>query len=105
VTVSASVGNAAAAEKAVVVSALGVTQIFAWGSSYYLPAVLAKPIATEMGWSLTWAVAGLSLGLAIAGLVSPLVGRLIDRFGGRPVLAIGAVFLGSASARSPSPMV
>jgi hypothetical protein len=29
----------------VVVAALGVTQILAWGSTYYLPAVLAKPIA------------------------------------------------------------
>jgi len=92
-TIAASTGNATTAERAVVVSALGVTQIFAWGSSYYLPAVLAKPIAAEMGWSLTFVVAGLSLGLAIAGLVSPRVGRLIDRFGGRPVLAVGAVFL------------
>jgi predicted MFS family arabinose efflux permease len=38
-------------------------------------------------------VAGLSLGLGLAGLVSPLVGRLIDRFGGRPVLGVGAVLL------------
>jgi hypothetical protein len=29
--------------QAVVVTALGITQIFAWGCSYYLPAVLAKP--------------------------------------------------------------
>ena len=92
-TVAASAGNATTAEKAVVVSALGVTQIFAWGSSYYLPAVLAKPIATELGWSLTWVVAGLSLGLGLAGLVSPLVGRLIDRLGGRPVLGVGAILL------------
>ena len=34
------------------VSALGVTQILAWGSSYYLPAVLAAPIARDTGWSL-----------------------------------------------------
>jgi hypothetical protein len=41
-------------DRRVVVCALGVTQIFAWGSSYYLPAVLARPIAAETGWSLTW---------------------------------------------------
>jgi hypothetical protein len=29
----------------IVVSALGIAQILAWGSSYYLPAVLAAPIA------------------------------------------------------------
>lgn len=32
-----------------VVTALGITQIFAWGSSYYLPAVLAVPIASGNG--------------------------------------------------------
>ena len=77
----------------VVITALGVTQIFAWGSSYYLPAVLAKPIASDTGWSLSWVVGGLSLGLLIAGLVSPWVGRAIARRGGRPVLAVSAALL------------
>jgi len=72
---------------------LGVTQIFAWGSSYYLPAVLAKPIAADTGWSLSWVVGGLSLGLLVAGLVSPWVGRAIARSGGRPVLALSAGLL------------
>ena len=79
--------------RVVIISVLGVTQIFAWGSSYYLPAVLAKPIAVDTGWSLPWVVGGLSLGLLIAGLVSPLVGRAIARRGGRPVLAVSAGLL------------
>jgi Major Facilitator Superfamily len=78
-----------------IVPALGVTQILAWGSSYYLPAVLAKPVAADTGWPLTWIVGGLSLGLLIAGLVSPRVGREIHRRGGRPVLAASAIFLGA----------
>jgi MFS family permease len=76
-----------------VVSALGITQILAWGSSYYLLSVLAKPIANETGWSLTWVIAGLSLGLLIAGLISPLVGRRIHDFGGKPVLISSALLL------------
>jgi MFS family permease len=84
----------AAPSPKVIVPALGVTQILAWGSSYYLLAVLAKPIAADTGWSLTWIVAGLSVGLLIAGFVSPLVGRQIHRRGGRPVLATSAVLLG-----------
>mgnify|MGYP001252824408 CR=1 FL=1 len=91
--------------RAVVVTAIGITQIFAWGSSYYLPAVLAKPIATETGWPFAWVIGGLSLGLLLAGFVSPLVGRAIGRAGGRSVLAASAVLLASgllvlASARS-----
>jgi predicted metal-binding membrane protein len=39
-------------DRRIVVTALGVTQIFAWGSSYYLLAVLAKPIA-RAGWGHT----------------------------------------------------
>jgi MFS family permease len=77
----------------VIISVLGMTQIFAWGSSYYLPAVLAKPIALDTGWPMSRVVGGLSLGLLIAGLASPWVGRAIARRGGRPVLAASATLL------------
>ncbi|WP_374311769.1 MFS transporter [Dongia sp.] len=77
----------------IVVPVLGVTQILAWGSSYYLPAVLAKPIAEATGWSLSWIVGGLSLGLLVAGLASPLVGRRIKSNGGRPILIASAILL------------
>jgi MFS family permease len=86
-------GTARAPGFGVVVTTLGVGQIFAWGSSYYLPAVLAKPIADDTGWPLAWVVGGLSLGLLAAGLVSPWIGRAIERRGGRPVLAVSSVLL------------
>jgi MFS family permease len=73
---------------------LGVTQILAWGSSYYLPAVLAEPIARETHWPLTWVVGGLSLGLLVAALISPRVGVAIERHGGRWVLALSAAAIG-----------
>lgn len=98
---AAGVGLRLTAEKAertlpsarLVVPALGITQILAWGSSFYLPAVLAKPIAEDTGWPLAWVIGGLSLGLLIAGLISPLVGRRIHDFGGRPVLIASALLL------------
>ena len=80
--------------RGLVVSALGLTQILAWGSSYYLPAVFAKPISAETGWPLTWVVGGLSFGLLIAGIASPSVGRTINQHGGRLVLAASSVLLG-----------
>lgn len=76
-----------------VISALGIVQIFAWGSSYYLLAVFAGPIAADTGWSLSWIVGGLSLGLFVAGMASPRVGEAIRRHGGRPVLALSALLL------------
>jgi predicted MFS family arabinose efflux permease len=73
-----------------IVTTLGLFQILAWGSTYYLSAVLAKPIAADTGWPFSGIVGGFSLALLVAGPVSPFVGRKIARLGGRPVLAIGA---------------
>jgi len=77
----------------VVIASIGVAQILVWGSSYYLLAVLAGPIARETGWPGTWIIGAFSLGLLTSGLISPRVGHLIERFGGRPILAASAVLL------------
>jgi MFS family permease len=83
--------HAAPVNAPAVITVLGVAQILAWGSSYYLLAVLAKPIAAETGWPMTWIVGGLSLGLLAAGVVSPRVGDTILRLGGRTVLIASAL--------------
>ena len=80
-------------DRRIVVPALGITQILAWGSTFYLLGVLANPISRETGWSYDWVIGGVSLGLLVAGVVSPRVGRAIGRYGGRPVLAAGSIFL------------
>lgn len=92
-------------------SALGLAQILAWGSSYYLPAVLANPIAKGLGISSPTVFAGFSLALVVAAVIGPFAGRLIDQFGGRPVLlttnlifALGLCLLASAQG-TPSMLV
>jgi MFS family permease len=77
----------------VVIGALGLVQIIAWGSSYYLIAVLAKPIADDTGWPLTWVIGGTSVGLLTAGLISQEVGHAIQKHGGRPVLVASTMLL------------
>ena len=79
-------------DRRVVITALGIAQILAWGTSFYFPAVFAEPILHETGWSLGWIVGGTSIGLLVAGLISPQVGRVIDRHGGRPVLLASSLF-------------
>ncbi|WP_441239247.1 MFS transporter [Bradyrhizobium sp. 930_D9_N1_4] len=71
-----------------VVLALGTAQTIAWASSYYLPAILAAPIARELDLSPTYVFGALSGALIISGLLGPRVGHAIDRFGGRGLLAI-----------------
>jgi hypothetical protein len=49
-------------DRRVVITALGIAQILAWGTSFYFPAVFAEPIVSETGWSLGWVVGGTSIG-------------------------------------------
>ena len=79
-------------DRRVVITALGIAQILAWGTSFYFPAVFAEPIVKETGWSLGFVVGGTSIGLLTAGLISPQVGRIIDVRGGRPVLLASSLF-------------
>jgi hypothetical protein len=81
-----------APDRRTVITALGISQILAWGTSFYFPAVFAQPIVRDTGWSLGFVVGGTSLGLLVAGLISPQVGRLIGHHGGRPVLLASSLF-------------
>src|SRR6185437_14949802 len=83
----------AARSRAVVVTALGTTQTLAWASSYYLPAILAGPIAAGIGVPSSWVFGAFSGALLIAAFAGPAVGRLIDRRGGRGVLAFSNIVL------------
>ena len=83
-----------AISRGVLVSGIGFSQIIAWGSTYYLPAVLAEQITLDTGWPQAWVIAGLSVGLLVAALISPLVGRTINHKGGRTVLSLSAIAIG-----------
>jgi len=65
---------------------LGSAQTLAWASSYYLPAILAVPMARELGISTSWVFGAFSAALLLTAALGPSVGRLIDRQGGRGVL-------------------
>jgi MFS family permease len=77
-----------AARKWLVVAGLGTSQTLAWASSYYLIAILAPAMARDTGASPTGVFAAFSASLLITALLGPRVGRTIDRFGGREVLAV-----------------
>ena len=68
------------------VARLGVAQTLAWASSYYLPAMLAEPMARDLGVATPTVFAAFSVALVVSALLGPLAGRTIDRHGGRPVL-------------------
>jgi MFS family permease len=71
-----------------IIASLGISQTLAWASSYYLAAIIADPIARELGVGTTTIFGAFSASLLVSALLGPRVGRNIDRFGGREVLAV-----------------
>lgn len=81
-----------------IIVALGTTQTLAWASSYYLPAILADPIARDLGVSSNWVFGAFSVALVIAALLGPRIGRQIDLVGGRSVLSASNLTLAAGLA-------
>src|SRR5688572_7364505 len=78
--------------------ALGTAQTLAWGTTYYLPAVLANSMAAELGVGTASVFVAFSAGLLLAGFLGPGSGRLIDVFGGRRVLSASSLVLAAGLA-------
>src|SRR5208283_3807257 len=90
--------------RTVITVAVGLAQTLAWASSYYLPAILAAPIARDLTLESSWVFGAFSCALLVSALLGPIAGRAIDSRGGRNVLmlsnvvfAIGLAGLGLAN--------
>lgn len=89
------------------VARLGTAQTLAWASFYYLPAMLAAPMARDLGVATPTVFAAFSVALIVSALLGPFAGRAIDRHGGRPVLVgtnllFAASLVGMALAQGPA---
>ena len=96
----------AATRIALVVAALGVTQIIGYGTLYYAYGVLSDTIAADLGLTHGWMYGVFSVGLLACGVVAPWSGRASDRFGADRVLVAGSIgaaasLLALASANGP----
>src|ERR1700752_3987037 len=78
-----------------IVVPLGITQTLAWASSYYLPAILADPIAHDLGLTANWVFGAFSAALVISGMLGPRVGQQIDLVGGRRILSASKLVFAS----------
>jgi predicted MFS family arabinose efflux permease len=92
------------AQRTAIVCALGTAQTIGWASSYYLPAVLATPMARDLSASPVWIFTAFSFALIVSAVVGPWGGARIDRLGGRGVLlmsnaifAAGLIVIGCAN--------
>jgi len=77
-----------------IVAACFINLFMLWGLFVNSFGIFMVPITQEMGWSreaLSTTLSVRSLGMA---LMAPVAGRLIDRLGAKPVMAVGALVVG-----------
>jgi MFS family permease len=79
-------------------AALCVTEIVSYGVLYYAFPVLAGDITAATGWPRTAVIAAYSAGNLTGAVTGILAGRLIDRYGPRPVMTAGSVLAAAATA-------
>lgn len=92
-------------QRPLIVAALGCSQTIGWASSYYLPAILAAPMAATFDQSPVFVFAAFSAAMVISATISPWAGARIDAKGGRGILlssnlvfAAGLLILATAPA-------
>ncbi len=73
---------------------IGFSQIYAWATTYYLPATLIKIVPLETGQSSLAIIGGFSWALLVGGLCAPKIGAWIEFEGGRRPLAVGSLLMG-----------
>lgn len=74
-----------------IAGALSITQTLVYGTMYYAYGVVTVPMERDLGLDRAQTSAAFSLGLLLAGLASPWTGRIVDRHGGRTLMAVGSL--------------
>lgn len=74
---------------------LGVTQTIGYAGSFYLPAILAEPMAKSVGATTPFVFGVFSGALLIQAVLAQVLGRLVDKRGGRLPLAASSLIFGA----------
>jgi len=64
------------------------------GCGFYAFSLFVKPLQTEFGWGRGSIMVALTIFFLIGGVSAPVVGRIVDRYGARKVIAAGALITG-----------
>lgn len=78
----------------VIVGVVALASFIQAAEAYPTLGVLLKPITEEFGWSRSVFTGALTIGTLIGGLIAMAIGPLIDRYGGRWILAIAFAIVG-----------
>ncbi len=86
--------SAAVPRDSLLVPVLALGQIVGWGTTYYMPSVLAPDLGRDLGLDTTGVYLGVTTMVAFGGLASPLAGRLLDRFGASRFMVAAPITIG-----------
>jgi predicted MFS family arabinose efflux permease len=75
---------------------LALTQLTGWGTTYYVPSVLAPKFAADLGLTPQLIFGGITLMLLVSAATAPVTSRLIESRGARTVLVLGSVLMALA---------
>ena len=67
-----------------------------WGSTYYVPAVLAPALRRDLGLSQEVVFSGVTVMLSVAAAIAPFAGRVMERRGARGPLVLGSLMIAAA---------
>ena len=73
---------------------LALAQSTAWGTLYYSFPLFTAPMSKTLGWSTPAMSGALTCGLLVTGLMAYPIGTLLDRYGGRWLMALGSLGCG-----------
>lgn len=72
------------------VGVLAVTQVIGWGTTFDMPGVMARKMASDVDLNIDTTFFGLTLMMLVIGLTGPVVGEALRRAGAARVLALGS---------------
>jgi len=75
---------------------LALTMMVGWGSTYYVPAVLAPSLRADLGLSQEAIFSGVTVMLFVAAAIAPVAGRMMERRGARGSLVLGSLMMAGA---------
>ena len=76
------------------VAVLSLGQIVGWGTTYYMPSVLAPALSRDLGLDPTGIYLGITIMVALGGLASPSVGRMLDAHGAARTMPVAPLAIG-----------
>lgn len=75
---------------------LTVSQVSGWGTTFWLPAMLADSFGRDIGIAPETAFGGVTVMMLVSALVAPRFGRMIDTYGSRWPMVAGSLLMGLA---------